>query len=127
MMTAFRFGYARVGASVLFLHDVSDLPIDATRVCRALGWLRGLYFSVVATLTSWAALRLYAFPRYLVAGALFDTNMNRTFDYVGTRGLALMYGMYAVPLMALTALHYYWFAYLLGKAIQQLGLRRKAD
>jgi hypothetical protein len=82
---------------------------------------------VAATLASWAALRLYAFPRYLVVGALLDTHFDRTFPYVDAHALALMYGLYLVPLVALAALHYYWFAFLLSKAIQQLGLRRKTD
>jgi ceramide synthetase len=127
MVAAFRFGFARVGASILILHDASDIPVDATRLCRALGWLPGLYASVAATLVSWAALRLYAFPRYLVSGAFFDTTFYIHFDYVGTTGLACIYLMYIVPLVSLTALHYYWFAFLLSKAIRQLGLRRKDD
>ena len=43
MLAALRAGFVRVGAAVLFIHDATDLPIDATRLCQSLGWTRILY------------------------------------------------------------------------------------
>ena len=42
MLAALRAGFVRVGAAVLFIHDATDLPIDATRLCQSLGWTRSL-------------------------------------------------------------------------------------
>jgi len=128
MLAAFRYGFARVGAAILFLHDVTDLPIDAIRLCQALGWDRALYASVIATLLSWAALRLYVFPRYLVGSALFETgHLRETLDFMGTPALAVAYFLYVGPLVTLAGLHYYWFIFLLRKTARQLGFVRKAE
>jgi len=43
MLAALRAGFVRVGAAVLFIHDATDLPIDATRLCQSLGWTRSLH------------------------------------------------------------------------------------
>jgi len=129
MLAAFRSGFARIGAAVLFLHDATDLPIDSTRLCQALQWRVGLYTSVVATLLSWASLRLYAFPRYVVGSALLDTShLAEIFAQVmGTEALVAAYLTYVGPLVALVGLHYYWFGLLISKATSQLMLRQKVE
>jgi len=123
MLAALRAGFVRVGAAVLFIHDATDLPIDATRLCQSLGWTRSLYASVLATLASWAALRLYAFPRYVVASALLDTtHYLEVFDFVGLKVIGVAYTLYVLPLLFLVALHYYWFGLIVLKAGRQLRL-----
>mmetsp|Transcript_561 Transcript_561/g.1227 ORF Transcript_561/g.1227 Transcript_561/m.1227 type:complete len:316 (-) Transcript_561:178-1125(-) len=123
MLAALRAGFVRVGAAVLFIHDATDLPIDAIRLCQSLCLTRSLYASVLATLASWAALRLYAFPRYIVASALLDTtHYFEVFDFLGVKVVWVGYVLYVLPLTCLVLLHYFWYGLIVLKAGRQLGL-----
>ena len=70
LLCAYRFGFARVGVAVIAMHDVSDLPIDSIRIAQALELQPLLYLSAAISVVSWASLRAYAFPRYIILSAL---------------------------------------------------------
>lgn len=59
--------YVRYGAMVLWLHDISDIPVDLLKLLNylKLGDPPGLYLTEIcfaANLISWVYFRLYVFP-----------------------------------------------------------------
>lgn len=83
------------------------------------------------TLLSWAYLRLYCFPRYIIASILLDTSANYDFleQIFGTRVTHLVYSVYLVPLLSLLVLHCFWYASIVNKVLKELkggGKRGKA-
>jgi len=63
--------YQRIGVVVLFLHDISDIPLDLLKIlnyCNLEG-RRGLFLvelAYLSTCISWAACRLYLFPTKVI-------------------------------------------------------------
>ena len=130
----------RIGLLILFVHDFSDIPCDALKLANNLGLsgarhcflVEGLFASVMGT---WAAMRLYVFPRYLVYSALVEArfaldggagnrgskqddpeswswlaSIVRQPVHVGKGGVACPYWLHtAFCLVILMVLHFYWF------------------
>ncbi|GMH56302.1 hypothetical protein TrRE_jg10918, partial [Triparma retinervis] len=127
LMAAWRFGFARVGVAVLVIHDASDIPIDAMRICQMVDAEVGLYASVAAVLTSWAALRIYAFPTYIILSALRESkDMWTIFGEGGVGvpdwGIGLGYVVELTPLVVLWGLSCYWYMVIWGKVLEEVGV-----
>lgn len=110
-LASHRNGFVRVGAAVVSLHDVSDLPIDGIRIGQALQLDPLLYLSALLSVVSWGYFRAWCFPRYIISSALLRTeHLYATYSAVGTPHAALCtcYAMYIVPLVVLWVLSCYW-------------------
>ena len=118
LLCAWRFGFARVGVAVVALHDASDIPIDLIRIAQAIEWEGLLYVGAASSVISWAALRAYAFPRYIISSALFATgHIWPTYSFVPHFYVYCGYTIYIVPLVLLWLLSCYWLTQLTQKLI----------
>ena len=72
LLSAYRFGFVRVGAAVLILHDATDLPIDGIRIAQAIEWPKLLYISAISSIVSWSYFRAYCFPAYIISSAVWQ-------------------------------------------------------
>ena len=64
-------GFTRIGIVVLFIHDVSDIPIDCLKLANYLKLENAPGFFIVemsyaSVMTSWLYMRLYLFPYYVI-------------------------------------------------------------
>jgi hypothetical protein len=64
-------GFTRIGIVVLFIHDVSDIPIDCLKLSNYLKLENAPGFFIVemsyaTVMTSWLYMRLYLFPYYVI-------------------------------------------------------------
>jgi len=72
---SYHYNYTKVGVIVLFVHDVSDIPLDLLKIfnyCQLEG-LRGLFLvelDYVFTLATWAYFRFYVFGKLLFYGVV---------------------------------------------------------
>jgi len=117
---------------VLFLHDASDIPIDAMRVAQKMEMKVGLYLSVGAVLVSWAILRLYVFPVHVILSAVKDSGeMWEVFgDNGGTKsgvgvgvpswGITLGYVIEVTPLAVLWGLSCWWYSIIVSKVLDEV-------
>ena len=122
MAASARAGFVRVGAAVVFLHDGTDIFIDALRIFQALDCRIGMYTAAPLTLLSWVFFRLYIFPRFVIASALADTgHLREHFRFMPSVVMGAAYAMYVVPLCVLFLLHCYWFV-LLSRKISRVVL-----
>ena len=55
-------GYAKIGSVIMFLHDVSDLPLDFLRIFSILEYSSLQLFSYVLLVLTWIYWRLWFFP-----------------------------------------------------------------
>ena len=125
---AYRFGMVRVGAAVTALHDLSDLPIDGLRIAQTLDAASLLYASAAAALVSWAYLRIYFFPRFIIISAFVDTGEMFALhcSIMGERYANTIYGVFIGPLLVLWALHCYWYS-LLARKVGGVVLSRRSS
>jgi hypothetical protein len=66
------YGYAKIGSLVMFLHDVSDIPLDLVRLFGQLNMKSLQLLSFGATLLSWAYWRLFWFPTEVLYSIAYD-------------------------------------------------------
>lgn len=67
------YGYAKIGSLVMFLHDISDIPLDFVRLFGQLNMKNLQLVSFGATLLSWLYWRLYWFPAEVLYSIAFDS------------------------------------------------------
>ena len=73
LLYSIKFNVARVGGVVLLLHDISDVPIDISRICNHLKLKKVTAFFFVVLLCTWTYLRMYTFPNYVIRSVVEDT------------------------------------------------------
>ena len=121
LLFAWRFGFARVGAAVLAMHDASDVPIDVLRLGQALESDTLIYSGAAGAVLSWAYLRVYCFPRYVIASAVLQTTHLRViFAFMGPTNITAGYVLYVAPLVLLWLLSCAWLYELLSKVLAKL-------
>jgi hypothetical protein len=98
-------GFHRIGILVLYSHNINDIFLEAAKVCKYMGLevLANINFAFL--IISWILSRLYFLPFYVVRSAIYDTeeilfnNPEYTISYRVANGC----------LIALCAMHIYWF------------------
>ena len=104
------YGFHRIGILVLYSHNINDIFLEAAKVCKYIGLeiLANINFALL--IVSWVAFRLYFLPFYVVKSAIFDT-----YELVlNNPQYFLQYYIANGCLIALCAMHLYWF-YLICK------------
>lgn len=118
-------GYANIGALVLFLHDVSDVPLDCLRLAKQLNWTITTYVSYAATLLFWIFWRLFYFPAKVLYSVAFESKslLYPTSCPVGacTWGESPERIPFLILLGSLFVLHIIWFAELLRKGLREFS------
>jgi len=103
-------GYQRIGILVLFVHDISDIPVDLLKMTNYLKIEGPKSFYIVeivfvSNLLSWIYWRLYRFPSHVMYSAYYDSLgvMGCPYDvfplWIPTNGM----------LFVLLCLHVWWF------------------
>lgn len=63
--------YTRIGSVILLLHDPSDILLELAKLLNYAGKENASTLSFVSMMLSWAALRLWIFPTYVVHSAMY--------------------------------------------------------
>lgn len=98
----------RIGSMVFLIHDVSDVPIDLSKLANFLKWKTATIACFVTMVLAWAVTRLYILPFVIYYSVLTESH------YVLEQGLPpLLYLTYRHFFYALIAvlilLHVVWF------------------
>lgn len=106
--------FTSVGLVVLFIHDISDIPIDLAKMANYMGWdsSSGLFiveYTFVTSLISWAYFRLYLFPMNVLYVLFFimtigDADTDTCLDEFRWQCNTMRYA-----LLVLLIMHIFWF------------------
>ena len=122
---SFVMGYENIGALVMFLHDISDVPLSCLRLANALRLPSFIYASYFVTLVSWVYWRLYYFSFFVIYSVIVHSKSNIyvTDCQVGSCSWSESpeRGPYVFFLVVLLLLHLLWFVELLKKGYRELG------
>ena len=69
------YGYAKIGSLVMFLHDISDIPLDFVRLFGQLNMKNLQLVSFGATLLSWLLLAPVLVPAEVLYSIAFDSRV----------------------------------------------------
>ena len=111
----------RFGVSVMWVHDVCDVPVSFTRVVVDLSWTLPTAVSYVLLMASWLVFRLYVFPFRLIYASSYEcfhkgvVRFSDAYSWIPLTGL----------LIVLVFMHVQWFIELagMGKVYLKTGAR----
>ncbi|KXS18218.1 longevity-assurance protein [Gonapodya prolifera JEL478] len=109
---SFYFGFHRVGAVMMFIHDISDPPMEIAKLFLYTGYQQMADLTFVFFALVFAYTRIWLYPRHVLTAVWFYGP--RTFPD-GTRADWLFY-IVCSALLALLALHVFWI-WLIGVII----------
>lgn len=108
--------YTRIGSVVMFLHDISDVPLDLVRLCGSFGYMQAQVACMALTLVTWAYWRLYYMNVYVLYTVAFESRSVILFSFCSPESsLFLMRTLFVLLLGSLSALHCHWFWLMLEK------------
>jgi len=106
--------FTRVGSMVFLIHDVSDVPIDLSKLANFVKWKATTITCFVIMVCMWIVTRLYIFPAVIIKAVVTETH-----EYLVVKGTVdpayhdAVYLMFYGGLFALLFLHVTWFLILL--------------
>jgi len=134
-------GHTHIGSSIMFVHDLTDVPLDFVRLFGCWNWLNAQALSMFVTLGMWAYWRLWYFPCFLWWSTAYDSKID-VFGHVckfeghiwymdwncpdpDTGGTLWRNALFVVGVGALVVLHYIWYTMMLRKTYVELWGKRR--
>ncbi|XP_024361685.1 ASC1-like protein 3 [Physcomitrium patens] len=110
-------GSFRAGSIVLALHDVSDVFMEAAKLCKYSGSEVGASVSFGLFVLSWVLLRLIYFPFWIIWSTSYEV-----INYVDLSQfyVSFQYYVFNMLLITLLVIHCYWWVLILRMVIKQL-------
>lgn len=104
------FRFTRVGSMVFLVHDISDVPVDLSKLANFVKWKTGTIVCFVTMVLMWIATRLYILPFYIYRGVLKYSNLLVSENGNMDVRFYIMYRPFFYWLFAgLIVLHIFWF------------------
>jgi len=105
------FRFTRIGSMVFIVHDISDVPVDLSKLTNFMKWKNATVVSFVTLLAIWLLTRLYILPFVIVKG-VFEYNTcvfgtDKISEDMHYYIIAIL--IFKVLLIGITILHVFWF------------------
>jgi hypothetical protein len=100
---------------VFLVHDVSDIPVDLSKLANFLKWKVTSVLCFISLLIMWIFARLIVLPLYIVRSVFTDSHRALPFEEGGIheRHYNVMIPVFKILLVGITSLHVFWFAILM--------------
>ncbi|KAG0554778.1 hypothetical protein KC19_12G118100 [Ceratodon purpureus] len=110
-------GSFRAGSIVLALHDVSDVFMEAAKLCKYSGSEVGASIAFGLFVLSWVLLRLIYFPFWIIWSTSYEVipYVDLSQSYV-----SFQYYIFNTLLITLLVIHLYWWVLIVRMLIKQL-------
>ena len=108
------FRFTRVGSMILLVHDLSELPVELSKLANFVKWRATSAVCFTIMLLTWVITRLYIFPFIIFKSVLMES-----YEYLVVRGTMdpALYKTNVIPFSlligALIVLHVMWFLMML--------------
>jgi hypothetical protein len=118
-------GYVRIGSIVMYLHDISDIPLDLVRIFAHLNWETAQVIAFAGTVLLWLYWRLFYLPIDVLWNiAYYSKDPTAEMDCeIGTCTFQQLPQRYFFLLLlgSLQVLHVIWFYQLMKKGYVKLA------
>lgn len=98
-----------VGSMVFMVHDVSDVPVDLSKLANFMKWKTSTIVCFVSMVIVWLVTRLGIFPFYIYKGIVQNAHKLYTEGVNDERFIRMYIGFFYGLLAAIIALHLVWF------------------
>ena len=126
IVTSSFFRFTRIGSMVFILHDISDIPVDMSKLANFVKWKTATTVCFITLLIFWVLLRLLMLPMVIIKTVLYESAVLIDEIPVSQAHYHLMYlSMFQVLLVGILLLHGVWFVILVRIALR-LALKGEA-
>lgn len=98
----------RVGSMIYLVHDVSDVPVDLSKLANFMKWRTSTLICFIIMVIVWVITRLGIFPFVIYRSALFETFIMMEYGLHPYFYYAYRFPLY-ILMGAMIALHFAWF------------------
>lgn len=107
--------FTRIGCMVFLVHDISDIPVDLSKLANFLKWKITSVLCFISLLIMWIFARLIVLPLYIVKSVFTESHRALSFEDGGVheRHYNVMIPVFRILLVGITSLHVFWFAILM--------------
>jgi hypothetical protein len=132
-------GLTRIGSIIMFVHDLTDIPLDLVRLFGALDRLNAQAIAMFFTLGTWGYWRLWYLPAYVMTSIAWDSKIDTfgheckypsfpfNLDCTNSDGEYEWWNhCWAVLIGILIILHYIWYFMMVKKTYIELWVKRKS-
>jgi len=99
----------RIGSIVFQVHDISDVPVDLSKLANFLKWHRTTAVCFTGMAILWAMTRLGIFPFVVTYSAMFESQQLLKEGYIPSIYFFCWRSFFVLLLIAITVLHFLWF------------------
>ncbi len=103
------FRFTRIGSMVFLIHDVSDVPVDMSKLANFVKWTKTTIFCFVSMVILWTATRMTILPFVIVRSVWYESHLVFSEGMMDARTYKMYFAMFFTLLCGITALHYFWF------------------
>lgn len=102
--------FTRIGSMVFMVHDISDVPVDMSKLANFMKWKVATIVSFSLLLVTWVAARLYILPFVIVKGVFdYNSRLYEVESLINVKHYFLMLPAFEGLLLGITSLHGFWF------------------
>lgn len=103
------FRFQRMGSMVFMLHDVSDVPVDLSKLCNFVKWKISTIVCFATMVIVWVITRMVILPRTIVSSVWYESDLLFKEGSMDIRFYKMYFGFFFTLLVGITLLHYFWF------------------
>ena len=104
--------FTRVGSMVFLVHDISDVPVDLSKLANFMKWKVTTVVCFVTLLVVWAITRLGILPFVIIKSAMLDSHVLYLEGTMDIMYYKMCFSVFLSLLIGITSLHVLWFAIL---------------
>lgn len=110
------FRLTRAGSMVFMIHDISDVPIDLSKLANFVKWTKTSIFCFISMVIIWVVTRMTILPFVIVKSVWYESPLLYKDSATGSTHQLLDYVYYKIYfpffcalMVGITLLHYFWF------------------
>ncbi len=104
------FRFTRIGSMVFMIHDISDVPVDLSKLANFMKWTEATVFCFLTMVIVWIITRMYILPFIIVKSAWYESPLLYTHGTFDLKIYKLYFPFFMGLMVGITMLHYFWFA-----------------
>jgi len=101
--------FTKIGSMVFMMHDISDVPVDMSKLANFMKWNIATVVSFVLMVIIWVITRMNILPFVIVKSVWYESHYVYSQGTVDIRCYKMYFGHFMGLLSGITLLHYFWF------------------
>ena len=104
------FRFTRIGSMIFVIHDVSDVPVDMSKLAHFVKWDKTTVVCFLTMVVVWIITRMTFLPFVIVKSVWYESELVLDNPSLDPRFYKMYFFVFMGLLTGITMLHYFWFS-----------------